>query len=124
MTRPALFLGLDGGASSTTVVIADGRGRILGRGRAGPVDHLYKPAGRRRTRAAFEQSIGSALGGARVRGPLRSAVAGVTGLEPGSPEAQLAARMLRRIVRVDTLWVTGDVEIAFAGAAAGGTAVR
>ena len=35
-----LFLGIDGGQSSTTAVIGDESGRILGSGRGGPCNHV------------------------------------------------------------------------------------
>jgi len=34
------YLGLDGGQSSTTILIADETGRVLGRGRGGPCNHV------------------------------------------------------------------------------------
>jgi N-acetylglucosamine kinase-like BadF-type ATPase len=87
------------------------------------VDHLYTPAGRAQTYTALRQAIGEALGAARAGVPLRSAVAGLTGLEPDTPEARAAARLVRRIARAAVLRVTGDVEVAFTGAGAGGPGV-
>lgn len=50
-------------------------------------------------------------------------MAGLTGLEPDSPEARLARRMVHEVVRADIIRVTWDVEVAFAGAAAGGSGI-
>ena len=47
-----LFLGVDGGQSSTTVLIGDESGRVLGAGEAGPCNH----AGAEEGRARFEIS--------------------------------------------------------------------
>jgi N-acetylglucosamine kinase-like BadF-type ATPase len=118
-----LFLGVDGGATSTRCVVADLCGRVLGVGQAGPVDHLYRPGGRRQTREALRQAVGEALRGSGAR-RLRAGVAGLTGLEPASPESALATRFLSEAVRAqgaqaEALRVTWDVEVAFAGATVG-----
>ena len=58
MTR--LFLGVDGGQSSTTAVIGDETGRILGSGRGGPCNHVGKAEGRERFLNAMRESVGRA----------------------------------------------------------------
>lgn len=109
--------GVDGGASSTTCVIADSAGRTLGAGQGGPVDHLFLPAGRARTRKSLGEAISAARRAARVRGPVRAVVAGLTGLEPGSPESRAAIGIIRKLIRADIVRATWDAEIALAGAA-------
>ena len=42
-----LFLGIDGGQSTTTAVIGDDSGRILGSGRGGPCNHVGSAEGRK-----------------------------------------------------------------------------
>lgn len=39
------YLGIDGGQSSTTAVIGNEEGIILGRGMGGPSNHVYEPGG-------------------------------------------------------------------------------
>ncbi len=108
--------GVDGGASSTTCVIADSTGRTLGVGQGGPVDHLFLPAGRARTRKSLGEAISAARRAARVRGPMRAVVAGLTGLEPGSPESRVATSLIRKLIRAGIVRATWDAEIALAGA--------
>lgn len=123
MTAPVVVAGVDGGASSTTCVIADETGRVLGIGRGGPIDHLYLPAGRRRTREAIGEAYASAARRARMRHPVRAVVAGLTGLEPGSVESSAAVRILKRVTHAQVVHATWDAEVAFHGASGGGSGV-
>ena len=41
-----LFLGVDGGQSSTTALIGDETGRVIGHGRGGPCNHISGPEAR------------------------------------------------------------------------------
>lgn len=111
--------GVDGGASSTTCVLLDSSGQILGVGRGGPVDHLYKASGRRQTRQALREAFTSAQSAAKRRLRLRAVVVGLTGLEPGSSMSRAAARIVREVAPARVVRVTWDGEVAFAGAAAG-----
>ena len=60
------FLGIDGGQSHTTALIADGNGRILGRGNAGACNHTREPGGRERLVTAVTKSVGEALEAAEL----------------------------------------------------------
>ncbi len=112
--------GVDGGASSTTCVLLDVTGRILGIGRGGPVDHLYRASGQAQTRRALREAFSSARRGASGRGVvIRAVVAGLTGLEPDSRESGTAVRIIREITRAPLIRATWDAAIAFAGASAG-----
>lgn len=115
--------GIDGGASSTTCVLVDSAGKVLGVGRGGPIDHLYTPSGRVRTRRALRDAVSSARGASGRRIPLRAVVAGLTGVEPRSDESRTAARMIREIARAPVVHATWDAEIAHFGASAGGSGV-
>jgi N-acetylglucosamine kinase-like BadF-type ATPase len=115
--------GIDGGASSTTCIIADETGRVLGAGSGGPIDHLYLPAGRRRTRDAVGEAYAAAARRAHLRGPAGAIAAGLTGLEPGSDESGAAVRILRGLTHADVVRATWDAEIAFLGASGGGPGV-
>src|ERR671921_354704 len=53
----ALYLGIDGGQSSTTAVIGDETGRILGSGRGGPCNHVRASEGRQK----FFLAVGACL---------------------------------------------------------------
>lgn len=111
--------GVDGGASSTACVLLDSTGRILGVGRGGPVDHLYRASGRVQTRRALREAFASARAASRRRVVIRAVVAGLTGLEPDSRASGTAIRIVRDISRAAVVRATWDAEIAFAGASAG-----
>lgn len=120
MTTSVVVAGVDGGASSTTCVLLDTTGRILGVGRGGPVDHLYRASGRVQTRRALREAFSSARRGASAHGvAIRAVVAGLTGLEPDSRESGTAVRIIREITRAPLVHATWDAAIAFAGASAG-----
>jgi len=58
---PAFFAGIDGGQSSTVAVILDQQGTLLGRGTAGPSDHVDEPATSQRAAAACESALAAAV---------------------------------------------------------------
>jgi N-acetylglucosamine kinase-like BadF-type ATPase len=117
------FLGIDGGQSHTTALIADSRGRILGRGSAGPSNHTREPGGRERLIRAVTQSVSEAL---RQAGLLKndardfkfsSAHLAMTG------ETEDKVRIVRELLSADHLVVGHDAPGALAGALAGGEGV-
>ncbi len=55
------FLGVDGGQSSTTALIGDESGRVLGMGRGGPCNHVSAAE----ARAKFMGAIGGCVSQAR-----------------------------------------------------------
>ena len=78
-----LFAGIDGGQSSTIAVVIDASGAVLGRGTAGPSDHVDEDAESPRAARACETALAAALAaaGARADVPLEAAVIGVSGYE-------------------------------------------
>ena len=115
-----LFLGVDGGQSGTTVLIADETGRVLGTGEAGPCNH----AGAEEGRARFERAVTQGLHAACVQAGLdpatvrfESACLGMS----GGPEDKQA--MLARLLRADRLIVTTDAACALSGATASGQGI-
>ena len=108
-----LFLGVDGGQSSTTVLIGDESGRILGAGEAGPCNHTGAEEGRARFERAVNQGLRAAcaragLDAATVR--FESACFGMS----GGPEDKRA--ILAGTLRAEHLLVTTDAGIALSGA--------
>ena len=55
-----MYLGVDGGQSSTTALIGDDDGRVVGIGRAGPCNHVKGPGGREKFVAALSESVAAA----------------------------------------------------------------
>jgi N-acetylglucosamine kinase-like BadF-type ATPase len=111
-----LFLGIDGGQSSTTAVIGDESGRILGSGRGGPCNHVGASEGRKK----FRHAVGGCLTQACEQAGLDAGAvifervcAGFSG-GPGDK-----SDYLRELVRAKQYDTTTDAVIALAGATAG-----
>lgn len=119
-----VFLGIDGGQSHTTALVADGRGRILAQGTAGPSNHTREPGGRERLITAVSQSVAEAL---QLAGLLKgkslsdfkfaSAHLAMT----GEPEDKVT--IVNELLRAGHLVVGHDAPGALAGALAGGDGV-
>jgi N-acetylglucosamine kinase-like BadF-type ATPase len=78
-----LFAGVDGGQSSTVALVADENKQILGRGVAGPCDHIGQAADSPRFARALEGAVAAALRDAKVEPDSRfeAVVAGISGYE-------------------------------------------
>ena len=115
-----LFLGVDGGQSSTTVLIGDEGGRVLGAGEAGPCNH----AGAAEGRARFERAINDGLRAACAPASLDAASvcfeSACLGMSGGPDDKQA---ILARTLRAQHLLVTTDAAIALAGATASGQGI-
>jgi len=79
----SLFAGIDGGQSSTTAVVVNASGDVLGRGTAGPCDHVDEPPDSRRCAEACESAVARALVAAHLpeRSPLDAVVIGISGYD-------------------------------------------
>jgi len=115
-----LFLGVDGGQTHTTAVIADADGRVFGRGVGGPSNHVGESEGVQRLTEAVSGSVGAAC---RQAGlvlddvEFESACLGFTGgIRNKEP-------ILRGVLRARHLLVTDDATIALAGAHDGGAGI-
>lgn len=121
---PSYFLGVDGGQSSTTAIIGDESGRVLGVGHGGPSNHVGAAEGR----AKFIDAIGSCVRQACAQAGLdseqvservlervrfRAACLGFSG-GPADKES-----ILRQILSSDQTLVTDDAYIALSGATGG-----
>ncbi|MBV8689900.1 MAG: hypothetical protein JOZ59_07335 [Candidatus Eremiobacteraeota bacterium] len=113
-----LFAGLDGGQSATQAVVADGEGRILGRGEAGPSDEIGQNSDSQRLRNALRGALEGALqaGGLNASSNFSSVVAGVSGYE-GRVYGALPD------INADDFALVHDASIAHAGALRGKTGV-
>jgi N-acetylglucosamine kinase-like BadF-type ATPase len=114
------FLGVDGGQSSTTALIADETGTVLGRGVGGPCNHVGKAEGRARFQGAMAECLeaATAAAGLRLRDVGFEAVCmgfsgGVEDKEP----------YLRAAVKASRYVLTTDAWIALAGATGGAPGV-
>jgi len=110
------FLGVDGGQSSTTAVIGDERGRVIGIGRGGPSNHVGAAEGRAKFVNAVEQCMTAACAQAGVNPantPFASACLGFSG-GPADKES-----IVNEILSSERTLVTHDGLIALSGATAG-----
>jgi N-acetylglucosamine kinase-like BadF-type ATPase len=75
--------GIDGGQTSTTAVVLDEHAVVVGRGSAGPSDHVDEPADSRRCAAALEGALARAVEAARLPADTRfgAIVAGISGYD-------------------------------------------
>ena len=113
---PRFYLGVDGGQSRTTALIADETGRILGEGHGGPCNHVSGPEARTR----FHAALGPALRDAGIQAgfdPRIQTFAAARFGFSGGPEDKEA--YVRELVRSEKFKFTHDAEIALSGALEG-----
>ncbi len=109
-----LFLGVDGGQSSTTALIGDETGRVIGMGVGGPCNHVGAAEGRAKFTRAMEESLGKAAQQAGIEAPrFEVACLGFSG-GPADKEP-----ILHEILDTARLIVSNDALIALSGATAG-----
>jgi N-acetylglucosamine kinase-like BadF-type ATPase len=115
-----LFLGVDGGQTSTAALIGDASGAVLARGVGGPSNHVRAAEGRDRLIGAVTMAVASAcaeLGMAMEQARFDAACMGFTGGIDHKEE------ILRELIDTRRLSVTDDVTIALAGAHPNGTGI-
>lgn len=110
------FLGVDGGQSSTTALIADETGRVLGMGSAGPCNHVGGAEARRK----FLDAIGGALRQACAHAGLDAATiafrAACLGFSGGAHDK---TELVHEAIRAEHFDISDDAVIALAGATEG-----
>lgn len=114
--RMRLFLGVDGGQSSTTALIADESGRVLGFGQDGPCNHVSGPEKRAKFIGAIGGAVMKALIAAQLDPTSRHFAAACFGFSGGPQDKQ---PLIEEMFLVDRLVVTTDALIALVGATAG-----
>lgn len=113
-----LFLGVDGGQSSTTALIGDENGRALAVGAGGPCNHVGAAEGRTKFTRAMNDAVGQALERAGMARDLaatefESVCLGFSG-GPADKDA-----LSRELIRSKRYVITVDAMIALIGATAG-----
>ncbi|MCW5963996.1 MAG: ATPase [Bryobacterales bacterium] len=116
----AYFLGVDGGQSSTTALIADESGQVLGRGVGGPCNHVGKAEGRARFEGAIDQCLGDACAAAGLSRESLHFAAVCMGFSGGAEDKE---DYLRAAVTAEHYVLTTDAWIALAGATGGAPGV-
>ena len=113
---PEFYLGIDGGQSSTTALIADSSGRILGSGKGGPCNHVAASDGRAKFRSAVGNCVRQACEEAGLDSSAVTFASACFGFS-GGPEDKAA--YVRELIRSKRYKITHDAEIALSGATAG-----
>ncbi len=114
------YLGLDGGQSSTTALIADETGRVLGEGKGGPCNHVSAAEGRAKFTAAVGGCLREACDAAGLPCASICFVSVCLGFSGGAEDKDQYAREL---IRSEKYKITHDAEIALAGATGGGAGI-
>jgi len=115
----AYFLGVDGGATSTTCAMCDHDGRILGVGRGGPSNHILAPGGEARARSAVETALGAAEAASGLgRVEFESAQFGMTGINRETESARVFLRAISSLLTARLVHIDNDASVALAGALA------
>ena len=110
------FLGVDGGKSSTTALIADELGRVAGVGRSGPSNHVGEAEGRTKFVNAIQGCVGAASTNAGLDASSLNFAAACLGFSGGPVDKE---SILKEILRSEQMLVTHDGLIALSGATAG-----
>lgn len=112
---PSYFLGVDGGQSSTTVLIGDETGRVAGHARGGPCNHVAAVEARQK----FLKTIGDCVVRAREAAGMAAEAefeAGCLGFSGGPADKE---QLVPQLATIRKRLVTHDAMIALAGATAG-----
>src|SRR5438270_3766179 len=110
-----LYLGIDGGQSSTTALIADETGRVLGVGRGGPCNHAHGPEGRAKFFGAISACLSEAFSKAGLQQDGVTFAAACLGFSGGAADKEAYSGELIRSAKYR---ITHDAEIALLGATA------
>src|SRR5688572_6428487 len=110
------FLGVDGGQSTTTALIGDETGRVLGAGEGGPCNHVGAAEGRAKLTNAVSACVEQACTNAGLDPRAISYEAACFGMSGGPDDKQA---LLAEILPAERLIVTTDAVIALSGATAG-----
>ncbi|MBZ5702584.1 MAG: ATPase [Acidobacteriia bacterium] len=117
-----LFLGVDGGQSTTKVVLGDAEMRIVAQSTGGPSNHTEEPGGPERLERVVRETVASAL--AAIKAPhigeceFAAACFGMTG------EVVIKRRILESFIRTPHLSVVHDSVNALIGATAGAPGIN
>jgi N-acetylglucosamine kinase-like BadF-type ATPase len=115
MKPDRLYLGIDGGQSSTTALIAGESGRVIGEGRGGPCNHVAAAERQAKFLRIIAACIAEACQQAELDASTVSFAAACFGFSGGAEDKEPS---LRQLVRSAAYKFTHDAEIALAGALA------
>lgn len=111
-----IYLGVDGGQSTTTALIGDATGRVLGAGVGGPCNHVGAAEGRAKLRKTVTECVSKACLAAGLSFDHAVFDAACFGMSGGPADKR---DILGEILHCRVLEVTNDAVIALAGATGG-----
>jgi N-acetylglucosamine kinase-like BadF-type ATPase len=111
-----LYLGVDGGQSSTTALIADETGQVLGQGTGGPCNHVAAAEGHAKLAAAVTECLKMACAEARLDPTKIEFASACLGFSGGPEDKDIYTREL---IHSRKYKITHDAEIALSGGLAG-----
>lgn len=111
-----LYLGVDGGQSSTVALIGDETGQVLGSGAGGPCNHVGTAEGRHKFTEALEECLSKACAQAELKRAQIHFEAACLGFS-GGPEDKQA--IIEAMIAAGKLVITTDALVALSGATAG-----
>ncbi|HET8550198.1 MAG TPA: BadF/BadG/BcrA/BcrD ATPase family protein [Bryobacteraceae bacterium] len=114
------YLGIDGGQSSTTAMIGDAAGRVIGFGSGGPCNHVRAAEGRTKFLKAIGACVNAACAEAGVNAAEIRFECVCAGFSGGPADKR---ELLGELLQPKRIEVTDDAVIALAGANAGEPAV-
>lgn len=118
-----LILAVDGGQTGTRALLASADGRVVGRGDAGPIRHLFGEGGAE-AQAAIAAAVRGAYRDAVLEpGEVAAAVCGITSIRPGRPEVAKVEAALRSVVSPQRVEVLPDYVTNLLGASRGSPGV-
>ena len=112
-----LFIGVDGGQTSTKALIADESGRILGGGAGGPCNHVKAEGGRTKFVNAMRECLRLTCESCDLDPETVFFEAAGLGFSGGPADKEA---ILRELLRTNHLVLSNDAWIALTGATAGG----
>lgn len=119
-----LFLGIDGGQTSTKAVLADEIGNVRATGRGSPCDHINGPHGPERNRAAIHSAINAVLGASGAdAASIVSVGMGLTSAPRELMVQPIFEGFVRELLNHEHIWIDHDVAGNLAGASAGAPGV-
>ncbi len=116
ISLPRLYLGVDGGQSSTTAIIANQDGQVLGVGRSGPCNHVSGDEAREKFLRVMKQCLSQAISSAGLDLNSSCFASACLGFSGGTEDKTSYSRDL---IRSSRLKITHDAEIALIGATEG-----
>jgi N-acetylglucosamine kinase-like BadF-type ATPase len=112
----SFYLGIDGGQSSTTALIADETGRVIGSGRGGPCNHITGLEAREKFRRVVGDCLSRACAQASLHLETIQFASTCCGFSGGAADKE---QYTRELIRSELFKITHDAEIALTGALTG-----